>query len=222
MRTLYHLWLSPQCRKVRILLQEKRLPVHLEVEPIWERRTAFLALNPAGDLPVLVEPEGQTIADHGAICEYLDEAYPEPTLIGADPFSRAEARRLAAWFDTKFDHEVSRPLVAEKVMKRVLNQGEPDSRAIRAATINLGTHLDYLTWLVDRRKWLAGDAYSLADIAAGAHLSAVDYCGDVPWSDYPQVKDWYVRLKSRPSFRPILSDHIPGAAPPRHYADLDF
>ena len=71
-------------------------------------------------------------------------------------------------------------------------------------------------------KWLAGDALSLADIAAAAHLSAIDYLGDVPWSDHEVAKEWYARIKSRPSFRPLLTDHIPGLAPPKHYTDLDF
>jgi glutathione S-transferase len=84
------------------------------------------------------------------------------------------------------------------------------------------THLEYVSWLADRRRFLAGDFFSLADIAAAAHFSAVDYIGDVPWDDYPRAKEWYVRIKSRPSFRPVLADHIPGLRPPTHYADLDF
>ena len=222
MRKLYHLWLSPCSRKVRVVLHEKKLDFELAAEKIWERRPEFLALNPAGEVPVLIEPDGQAIADHAAICEYLDELHPEPALLGSTPKARAEVRRLCAWFDGKFEIEVTRNLVGEKITKRFLGQGGPDSRAIRAGTANLKTHLDYLTWLVDRRKWLAGDHFSLADIAAAAHVSCLDYIGDVPWEEHPHVKDWYAKMKSRPSFRPLLADHIPGAAPPKHYADLDF
>ena len=107
-------------------------------------------------------------------------------------------------------------------MKRLVRSGQPDSQSIRIANANLHIHLQYIAWLADRRSWLAGDQFSLADIAAGAHLSVVDYLGDIPWDAHPEAKDWYARVKSRPSFRPLLGDHLPGAPPPRHYADLDF
>lgn len=222
MRILHHLWLSATSRKVRIVLGEKKLPFRLEAEKTWERRPDFLALNPAGEVPVLTEPEGFSLADHGAIVEYLEEAYPEPGLIGQDARERAEARRIAAWFDVKFEVEVTRHLVTEKLMKRFLGLGEPDSRAIRAGLQNLESHLAYLTWLTERRNWLAGNNFTLADIAAAAHLSCIDYVGDIAWDQVPHVKDWYAKVKSRPSFRPLLADHIPGAPPPAHYADLDF
>ena len=117
---------------------------------------------------------------------------------------------------------MTEPLVGEKMMKRFLGLGEPNSAAIRAGKANLGYHLDYITFLVERRRWLAGDHFSLADISAAAHLSALDYLGDVPWDAHDPAKEWYARIKSRPSFRPLLADHIPGAPPPKHYADLDF
>ncbi|CAA6604810.1 Glutathione S-transferase [Rhodospirillaceae bacterium LM-1] len=222
MRTLHHLWLSAHSRKVRIALGEKKLNFRLEAEKTWERRPEFLALNPAGEVPVLIEEDGLTLAEHASICEYLDETYPEPQLIGADPIERAEARRLCAWFDQKFESEVTHHLVTEKLMKRFLGLGAPDSRAIRAGLQNLESHLAYLTWLTERRNWLAGNSFTLADIAAAAHLSCIDYVGDIAWDQVPHVKDWYAKIKSRPSFRPLLADHIPGAPPPAHYADLDF
>src|SRR5258706_2129837 len=222
MRTLYHLWLSPFSRKIRLLLQEKNLEFDMKVERVWERRPEFLALNPAGDVPVLVEPDGTTLADAGAITEYLEEIYPERPLIGATPIERAETRRLVAWFDVKFNREVTVNLVEEKIMKRFLGLGQPNSQAIRAGCQNIKHHLDYIAYLMERRSYLAGDSFGLADITAAAHLSSVDYLGDVPWEQHDGAKEWYARVKSRPSFRPLLSDHIPGAAPPKHYADLDF
>jgi glutathione S-transferase len=222
MRTLYHLWLSPFCRKVRIVLAEKKLEVEMRVEPVWERRPQFLALNPAGKVPVLVEPEGTVLSDSMAITEFLEEVYPEAPLIGGTPEERAEIRRLVAWFDHKFNAEVTANLVGEKIMNRFLGLGEPDSRAIRAGHANIRTHLEYIAFLIQRRNWLAGDHMTLADIAAAAHLSCVDYLGDVPWEKHEDAKNWYARVKSRPSFRSVLADHIPGLSPPKAYADLDF
>ncbi|WP_341704163.1 glutathione S-transferase family protein [Ferrovibrio sp.] len=222
MRKLYHHWLSPFSRKVRIHLKEKGLDFQLEVEKTWERRPDFLAMNPAGLVPVLVEHDGRVLAESQAICEYLDEVYPNKTLLGFDPPARAETRRLVAWWDLKFGREVSEPLVFEKVMRRFLGQGHPESAVIRIAHQNMKIHLDYIAWLTERRSWLAGDDFSLADIAAAAHVSCVDYLGDILWEDHPGAHDWYARVKSRPSMRPLLADHIPGLPPPKHYADLDF
>ncbi|MEX0815035.1 MAG: glutathione S-transferase family protein [Dongiaceae bacterium] len=222
MRLLYHFCLDPFSRKVRIVLGEKRLAFELREERPWERRDALVALNPAGEVPVLVEPDGAAVADSAAICEFLDEVYPEPPLIGADPAARAEVRRLAAWFDGKFHRDVTANLLDEKILRRLAGSGGPDSRAIRAGHASLRDHLDYVAWLSDERGWLAGARFSLADAAAAAQLSALDYLGDVPWEAHPGAKDWYARAKSRPSLRPLLADHLAGAPPPAHYANLDF
>ena len=166
MRTLHHFWLCPFSRKVRIVLAEKELDFELKFEKFWERRDEFLGLNPAGQVPVLVEPDGTALSESGAICEYLDETFSAETLLGPDARSRAETRRLVAWFDLKFYAEVTQNLVDEKVLKRFMNMGEPNSDAMRAGRQNVGYHLDYIAYLADRRNWLAGDDFSLADIAA--------------------------------------------------------
>jgi glutathione S-transferase len=223
MRLLHHLPLSPYSRKVRLALAEKGLPFELKLERVWERRPEFLALNPAAQVPVLVEENGLAVADSAAICEYLDEAYPEtPALIGRTLAERVECRRLVAWFDGKFAREVDDNLLFEKMMRRLLGRGEPEAAAIRAGFVNLRHHLAYLGWLAEHRKWLAGDALTLADLAAAAHLSALDFLGDVDWSISPAAKEWYARVKSRPAFRPLLNDRVGGLTPPAHYADLDF
>ena len=154
MRTLYHQWLSPFCRKVRIVLAEKGLAFTLTLEKVWERRDEFLALNPAGDVPVLVEGDA-VVVDSQAICEYLDEVHSERPLVGTTPIARAETRRLVAWFDLKFNAEVTRYIVDEKFLKRFLRMGEPDSQAIRAGNANIGYHLEYIAYLCERRRWLA-------------------------------------------------------------------
>ena len=222
MRTLYHLWLTPTCRAVRIAMAEKGLEFDLVLEKTWERRADFLALDPAGEVPILVEADGAVIAGSRAILEYLEDVYKTPSLIGTAPLARAEVRRLVTWFDDKFGREVSDFIHGEKFVKRFLTKGEPDSQAVRAGLTNIRTHLDYIAYLTERRNWLGGEEFSLADIMAGAHLSAIDYMGDVPWSKHEAAKEWYARIKSRPSFRPLLEDYIPGFAPPKHYADLDF
>ncbi len=222
MRILYHLPLSPYARKVRLALAEKRLPFELRVERVWDRRPEFLELNAACTVPVLAEDNGLAIADSGAICEYLDEAYPDVPLLGRTLAERAEVRRLAAWFDGKFAQEVTANLLYEKQMKRLLGRGNPDASAIRAGYANLRPHLDYLGWLAETRAWLGGPQVSLADFAAAAHLSALDYLGDVDWSLNEAAKDWYARMKSRPCFRGLLADRVSGLAAPAHYADLDF
>ena len=221
-RTLFHLPLSAPSRKVRLALAEKGLIFSLEVEKIWERRVEFLSLNPAGEVPVLVEPDGTTLVESQVICEYLEEAYAAIDLIGASPLQRAETRRLVVWFDHKFANEVSENLVGEKYSKRLLGLGDPHAPAIRAGLANIHYHLEYIEYLAEHRRWLAGDEYSLADISAAAQLSIVDFIGDVPWDRHPGAKDWYARVKSRPGFRPLLTDQVLGIQPPPHYADLDF
>jgi glutathione S-transferase len=222
MRILIHNPLQPQSRKIRLMLKEKRLEADLQAEKPWERREAFLAMNPAGETPVMVEESGLVVSGSYPIAEYLEETFGDVPLLGVASSERAEVRRLVDWFDQKFEREVTQNLLFEKIFKRYAAASGPDSGAIRAGKANIRTHLGYISWLVDRRNWLAGEALSLADLTAAAHLSAIDYIGDVPWDDFPTAKDWYVRLKSRPSFRPLLADHLPGAPPPPHYADLDF
>ncbi|MEC7575875.1 MAG: glutathione S-transferase family protein, partial [Pseudomonadota bacterium] len=141
---------------------------------------------------------------------------------GHDPVQKAEVRRLTCWFDIKFNQEVTENLVGEKLMKRFLKMGEPHGPSIRAGHANIHYHMDYIGFLTEKRNWLAGDQFSLADIAAAAHLSAIDYIGDVPWDEHQAAKDWYARVKSRPSFQGLLEDRIPGFLPARHYENVDF
>lgn len=222
MRRLFHLPLSPFCRKTRMLLSELDLEFELQVERVWDRREEFLSLNPAGKVPLMIEPDGTVLADSQAICEFLEEVYDAQRLLGRDPQSRAEVRRLVNWFDDKFHEEVTALILYEKVNKRLMGQGTPDSTAIRAGLSNVTYHLDYIAFLTDRRNYLAGDTFSLADIAAAAHLSCLDYIDAVPWHHNELAKEWYARVKSRRSFRPLLGDQVPGIAPPAHYANLDF
>ncbi len=203
-------------------MAEKKLPFEMRAEKVWERRPEYLEMNPANTVPTLVEENGLVVADSGVICEYLEEAYPATPLLGRSLAERVEVRRLVAWFDGKFAQEVTVNLLGEKFMKRLLGRGNPEAGALRAGYANMRHHLGYIGWLAETRKWLGGNALSLADFAAAAHLSALDFASDVDWSISPPARDWYARVKSRPSFRPLLQDRVPGVIPPAHYADLDF
>jgi glutathione S-transferase len=206
-------------------MAEKKLAFEEVIERYYEGRPEFQALNPSGLTPVLVEErdgERIVVCEARAILEHLEETEPDPALLPRDTGRRAEARRLMQWFDRKFDFEVNAFLVHEKMEKRLLRLGLPDGAALRQGREGLRHHLEYLEGLTEERDWLAGGRLSLADIAAAAHLSIIDYFGDVPWRDFPAVKTWYMKIKSRPSFRPLLGDRQPGVAPAAHYADLDF
>ncbi len=221
MLRLHHFPLCPFSRKVRIVLHEKEEQPELETVEPWHQQHALAALNPAAEVPVL-EDRGRVISDSWAICEYLDETRPEPGLLGKSLMDRAEIRRLVAWFDIKFNREVTELVWREKLIKRMNGNGTPNSTAVRAGLGNIHAHLEYIGFLYEQRNWLAGDALSLADVAAAAQLSVLDYLGDVPWERHPGAKLWYARIKSRPSFRPLLQDRLPGLKPAPQYDDLDF
>ena len=224
-RALHHFPLDPLSRQVRLALGEKRLPFREVIERYWERPESLGALNPSGLPPVLVEtcgPVQVVVCENRAILEHLEEQYTDPPLLAADAGERAEARRLVQWFDRKFDFEVNGLLVHEKMEKRILGLGSPDPAALRQGREALRGHLAYVEGLTQARPWLAGDTLSLADIAAAAHLSVIDYLGEVPWEQAPATRTWYARIKSRPCFRPLLSDRQPGLPPSAHYHDLDF
>jgi len=221
MNRLFHVPLSPFSRKVRLVLAEKKIEVELVEERYWERDSDFLRRNPAGKVPVL-KMDNRLMSESQAICEYIEETNPTPALMPVIPAERCEVRRLVFWFDDKFHHEVTSKLLYERVNKKVMGLGYPESRNVKAGATQIKYHLDYMGWLLDQRRWLAGDSMSLADFAAAAHLSCLDYISDVDWNRNANVKDWYAKIKSRPAFRGILADQVPGFPPPPHYADLDF
>lgn len=220
--TLYHTPLSASCRKLRVMLKEKDIPHQLTVEDVCNPRVEFYALNPAGEVPVLVTAKAQAVCGAYAIAEYLEEIHPEVQFFGATIEERAEVRRLVEWFDVKFEREVSQFIVFEKYFKRLMGYGEPSSEAIRAGRRNLGSHLDYVEHLLEQRNWLAGEYLTLADITAAAHLSCLDYLGDISWSGRESLKEWYALIKSRPSFRGLLEDKVQGFRPPSYYDNPDF
>lgn len=222
MRKLYHTPLSPFCRKVRMMLREKGLEFTLVQENPWDASLDFFAMNPAGEVPVLIEENGVIVSGSYAICEYLEDIYPDVQLIGKTSLQRAEVRRLIDWFDHKFDFEVTQNVLFEKVFKKYFNCGEPNSAAIRCGQNNMLYHLDYIGHLASERYFLTGESVSLADLAAAAHLSALDYLGDVPWTHNAHAHKWYALMKSRPGMRSILTERMRGVRPPVYYENPDF
>jgi glutathione S-transferase len=230
MPRLIHAPFCPHSRFIRLVMAEMEMEAAFEEERAYERRPAFMALNPAGETPVLIEEDTLAVPGAEVIAEYLDEtrglALGGRRLLPEAPGPRVEVRRLTAWFNRKFFDEVSGPLALEKINKRFMRPeeggGPPDMTAIRAARTNVRYHLQYIGWLMQRRNWLAGEQMSYADLAAAAHLSVADYLGDVPWDEAEGAKAWYAKMKSRPGFRPLLGEKVAGMAPSGTYADLDF
>lgn len=225
MRTLFHYSLCPFSRKVRLVLSEKKLDVSLKNEPVWKKREEFLDLNPAGQVPVLsdtYQEQSFCLSESQAIVEYLEEAYPETPLLPKNTRARAEIRRLCHYIDDKFYNDVTKKIVYEKTLKRLMGEGGPDSKYLRDGTLNLLPYLDYFSWALEKHHWLGSETLSFADLTLAAHLSCLDYMGNVPWEKYPEIKEWYMRLKSRPSFQPLLADNIAGIMISPTYRDLDF
>lgn len=219
---LYHFPLCPFSRKVQLVLSEKKVPFALQLAYPWEDNDQFHALNPAGRTPVLHNAERRMVLiDSQAICEYFEETESKSPLIPGSAGARAEVRRLTALFDGSLYGDVTEPLIHEKMKKRLILRQSPDSGTLRAAMRLTHEHLDYLDWLIDNRRWLAGAQLSLADFAAAAQLSVIDYLGGIDWSGHEQAHGWYRVMKSRPSFAPLLRQKMEGLPAPRHYADVN-
>jgi len=219
---LYQFPLCPVSRKLRLLMSEKGIGYELWRENPWEGRDDFLTMNPAGRTPVLHDPEkGVTLSDSRAICEYLEETVDKNAMISGTAANRAEIRRLLALFDENFYEDVTAPLLLERMKKRLILRQAPNSTALRHAMKLAHEHLYYIDYLIDRRPWLAGATMSLADLAAAAQISVADYLGGIDWGGHEQSRGWYSVFKSRPSFRPLLSERMDVIQPPEHYADVD-
>jgi len=230
MLTLFHHPMSVPSRFVRLILNEYGVATNLIEEHEWARRREFRAINLAGTVPVLLAEGEVAVCGAHAICEYLDETRGALNrgagLFPKNPLERAEIRRLNDWFLLKFDAEITRPIVHERITKREMKieqgGGAPDSSLLRIARSNIRPHMHYINWLAGQRDWLGGYSLSYADLAGAAAVSILDYMGEIDWTAHRHARDWYARLKSRPAFRPLLQDRIGGLTPVAHYADLDF
>ena len=222
MWSLYQFPLCPFSRKIRLLLGEKNIAYEPVREDPWNASDRFYNLNPAGRTPVLVDEERDiVIADSRAIGEFIEETVDRMPMISGTATARAEVRRLTALFDENFYHDVTEPLLNERMKKRLILKQPPDSTVLSDAMRMAHGHLDYMDWLIDNRPWLAGSTMSMADLAAAAQISVADYLGGIDWTDHEQTRGWYAVFKSRPSFQPLLTERMDAIRPPPHYSQVD-
>jgi len=221
---LHHYPFDPASRAARLALGEARLDWSEQAVRPWEPDCPLGAMNPSGMPPVLEVsgPSRLVLCELGAILGWIEDQSREPLLMPADAAERAEVRRLTGWFDRRFTDDVNAVLLHERMEKPLLRLGPPEARALREGREALRQHLGLFEAMLAERDWLAGRRLSQADLVAAAHLSVLDYFGEIAWKAWPALKTWYSRVKSRPCFRPLLADRFPGVAPAAHYADLDF
>ena len=150
----------------------------------------------------------------------------ERRLLPQDINDRIEVRRLLSWFNDKFFRKSPGPLVTERIYKRFMATKMAAARrttdqSVRPRPMSAIICNISAGWS-KTRNFLAGERLTYADLAAAAHLSAIDYLGDVPWNEDEAAKAWYARIKSRPSFRPLLAEWLAGVPASPSYVDLDF
>jgi glutathione S-transferase len=213
MRKLTHLLLSPPSRFARLIIGEKRLSCD------WVTPEDLF-----GHLPVFVDLDGTRCEGLWAIVDHLEGTYIDQPLTPEGPNARAESLRLLDWAMGPLMESVTRRIVFEKGSQRYT--GAPVTRAPDMDIVRKGRELlkPILTKLgeaAEMNGYLASREVSLGDLAVAAHLSALDYFGEVPWVDFPAIAEWYMRMKSRPTFRSLLNDRIPGQPPVSHYSDPD-
>ena len=223
MQKLYHHPICPLSRQIRIYLKEFGIEFSMLKEDYWLRRKEFLKINPANNLPVLElqDPISNLIGTY-SIIEYMKETYENFYFMPSEKILRADTRKYISWFNNKFYREVSKILIDEKMIRLLMRYGEPRSNFIRAAKANLTEHSKFLSKILEKNSYIVSEKISCADIAAAAHISVVDYFGEINWDSWSIIKQWYSVIKSRPAFQPILQDRIAGFTPPRDYSNLDF
>lgn len=217
--------LDPASRLARLMFAEYGVAVELEDIKPWNRDPQLLEINPAATVPILLEDGEAPVVGVLAVLHAIEERYSPSTVSGLFPASsadRAEMWRLLDWVLLKLNDEVTRYVFEEKIVKRDRRGATPEPGVLRVAKANLVEHLLYFNWLFATRQWIAGDAMTLADFALAAHLSSLDYMGDVNWDSSVETRNWYARIKSRPAFRSLLGDRVAGMPAAPGYADLDF
>lgn len=189
---------SPYARKVRVALHEKGIPFTLQTEVPWDAATTLSAQNPLGKLPVLLPPDAPPVYESRFILEWLEVRHPDPPLLPTDPEQRLAARQvevigdgvLDAFLLLFFERLRPAPLRSDPWMARQQRKIDGGLRALAALAEAL------------EGRWLVGERFGLADLAAGCALGylALRY-PELPWRErHPALAALSDRLETRSSF----------------------
>jgi glutathione S-transferase len=185
---------SPYAFKVRVTLYEKGIPFEKHEIRYQSDRVKLLKVNPRGEVPALQDGEA-VIYDSRVICEYLEEKYPKPALLPADPALRARCRTLENVSDDQLDPCVV--LIGTlKLFRPELESKHPE--ALRHGVAALEKHYANLDRELAGRSFIAGD-FSRADIAIYPHLSAAAFMGCPVGGEHENLAGWLARMSERPS-----------------------
>lgn len=242
MLTLYHSGTSVCAAKVRLVLAEKGLDwtgKYLDILHGDQFEPAYLKLNPKGVVPTLVH-DGAVIRESSVICEYLDEVFPDPPATPNDPTGRAEMRCWTKLVDEELHPVCTVVTFVASHRHTVLAAGRENADAFIDKAPNPGQRERRRAWLYQgfdapgvaealatydavlqrmedalaARPWLAGDDFSLADIALIPYVNRLAMLGvQEMWEGRrPRLADWFARIHSRASFQPAIYDHMPDGA----------
>jgi RNA polymerase-associated protein len=197
---LYDYPQCPFCRKVRVALAEKGIEyekIFVDLRKKEQNKEDFLKLNPYGKVPVLVD-DGVVIYESSVINEYLDEKYPDPSLMPSDPADRARARILVDFCESHF-HPSWFNIYIEMTFKP---EDKRNRELIEKSKNELKEHLRRLNQELEGREYLVG-SYSLADIAFTPRVALFNTLGIQVSPELKNVIDWVERIKSRPSYKAL-------------------
>ncbi len=220
MYILYHHPICPFSRQVRFILSEAKIKYTMEKIEYWKDKAQILSINPAGEIPIL-KIEDFIIVDSLNIIEYISQK------LGLRNFDEdikinCEIRRLNSWCNNKLYREAVKIFIDEKIIKPKIINAAPDTEIIRIARKNMNAHFRYFTKILTNREWIAKNSFCVSDVVLASHISVLDYLNEIDWDKYPEIKQYYCIIKSRPYFQQILEDIIVGFTPPKHYLSLDF
>lgn len=202
MMRLYHDLRAPNPRRVRMFLAEKGLTDQVELVEVSiashaNMTPAFLDKNPLGLVPVLELPDGRTVRESMAICRYLEELHPTPSLFGADAWSRAQ---IEQW-NRHAELEVLLPVAQVFRNSHAFWQGRlrqaPEFAEIMRELVK--TRLAWLDGELATHEFLAGDHFTVADITLLCGIDFGKVSGIRVGDDTPNLKRWHQAISARPS-----------------------
>ncbi len=189
--------------KVRIVLLEKGIAFDEDASQRPRQTDDYLARSPMGKVPFLELDGGRRLSESQVICEYLEEAYPQPALLPQDPFERAKVRELVMHVELHMEL-VARRLYGQVFFKR----GDISEEASQAVQRELGKGVRALKALAKFGPYLAGRDLTLADCAAFVHLPLVSLASKLAYGrdvldDLAEVKPYIRMLAERPAFHRV-------------------